>query len=207
MNILNGKILQYIYELLWKFFFFQAQSKLAQSVGNDLTINNFVEQGPRHNILVLNKEKECHIEKKGWFGSVKTEIDDTFLNDSYAVLFDYLVKKEIIKERMGIQVYFTSDYVYTINQEFIDLKTIEEKINPSNEDFPKTLNCYHIHIDKLYNFFKKYKYEPLDEAKIAIGQIQGKKGGMKIKRINSINSKKLNKTSKKITRTRKRNKN
>ena len=192
------------------FFFFQAQSKLAQSVGNDLTINNFIEQGQRHNILILNKEKECHIEKKGWFGSIETKIDDTFLNDSYVVLFDYLVKKEIIKERMGIQVYFTSDYVYTINQEFIDLKIIEEKINPSNEDFPKTLNCYNIYINNLYNFLKKYKYNPLDEAKIAISQIQGKnstKGGMKIKRINSTNSKKLNKISKKITRTRKRNKN
>lgn len=193
------------------FFWFQAQSKLAQSVGNDLTINNFVEQGPRHNILVL--KKDCSIEKKGWFGSFKTEINDSFLNDSYAVLFDYLVKKEIIKERMGIQVYFTTDYVYTINQEFIDSNIIEEKIKSTNEDFPKTLNCYNIDIDKLSNFFKKYKYNPLDEAKIAISQIQGKKsttGGMKMKRIKSTKLskiKKLNRSFKKNGRTRKRNKN
>lgn len=75
-----------------KFFFFQAQSKLAQSVGNDLTINNFIKQGREDDILVL--KKDCSIEKKGWFGSFKTEINDSFLNDSYAVLFDYLVKKK-----------------------------------------------------------------------------------------------------------------
>jgi hypothetical protein len=183
-----------------QFFWFQAQSKLVESLGNELTINNFIEQGKKDDILVLKKEKECHIEKKGWFGSVKTQIDDTFLNDSYALLFDYLVKKEIIKEKIGIQVYFTTDYTYTINQEFIDSNIIEEKIKSTNEDFPKTLNCYKIHIDRLFNFLKKYKYDPLDEAKIAISQIQGKKpttGGMKVKRINSKKSKKLNKTFKK----------
>lgn len=114
---------------------------------------------------------------------------------------------------MGIQVYFTTDYVYTINQEFIDSNIIEEKIKSTNEDFPKTLNCYNIDIDKLSKFFKKYKYNPLDEAKIAISQIQGKKsttGGMKINSIKSTKLskiKKLNRSFKKNGRTRKRNKN
>ena len=173
------------------FLLFQAEAKAVEGLGNELKFENFIEQGQRDNILVL--KKDCSIEKIGWFGR-SLKIDDTFLNDSYLELFDYLVKKEIIKEKVGIQMFFTADYVYTINKDLVESKIIQEKIKSTNEDFPKILNCYNIHFDKLSKFLKNYIYNPLDDYKMIAKVIQPNK-------IKSTNSNKLKIKSIKPTRS------
>jgi len=149
-------------------------------------------------------KKDCSIEKIGWFGR-SLKIDDTFLNDSYLLLFDYLVKKEIIKEKVGIQMFFTADYVYTINKDLVESKIIQEKIKSTNEDFPKILNCYTIQFDKLSKFLKNYIYNPLDDYKMIAKIIQPKSKINKTKinsnKITSTNSNKLKIRSIKPTRS------
>ena len=154
------------------FLLFEAEGKAVAALGNELKFDNFIEQGQRDNILVL--KKDCSIKKMGWFGS-SLKIDNTYLNNAYLVLFDYLVKKEIIKEKVGIQMFFTADYVYTINKEFVESKIIKEKIKSTNEDFPKLLHCYTIEFDKLSNFLKNYTYNALDEYNLVPKLIQPNK--------------------------------
>jgi hypothetical protein len=184
------------------FLLFQAEAKAVEGIGNELKFENFIEQGQRDNILVL--KKDCSVEKIGWFGG-SLKIDDTFLNDSYLELFDYLVKKEIIKEKIGIQMFFTADYVYTINKDLVESKIIQEKIKSTNEDFPKILNCYTIQFDKLSKFLKNYQYNPLDDYKMIAKIIQPKSKINKTKinsnKITSTNSNKLKIRSIKPTRS------
>ncbi len=179
------------------FLLFQAEAKAVEGLGNELKFENFIEQGQRDNILIL--KKDCSIEKIGWFGS-SLKINDTFLNDSYLELFDYLVKKEIIKEKLGIQMFFTADYVYTINKELVESKIIQEKIKSTNEDFPKILNCYTIQFDKLSKLLKNYQYNPLDDYKMIAKIIQPNKTNSnkipKTPKTTKTNSNKIPKTTK-----------
>ena len=80
---------------------------------------------------------------------------------------------------------FTWDSVYTIDQESIDIKTLETKLSKKNTDFPIQLNCYNINYKELSRFLHDYKYAELDEVDIIV-----KNGGSKNKKKNKYKTKK-----------------
>ncbi len=96
-------------------------------------------------------------------GFIEETIDHNHLTFCYADLFNYLVKKEIIISKIDLGTFFTANFVYTLPQPFIDQREFQKRMNPTNNDFPEILKCYTIHLNKLYDLLKNYKYNITDE--------------------------------------------
>lgn len=97
------------------------------------------------------------------------------INDVYLALYDYLVKKKVIKAKIKLVSVWTADYVHIINKPFIDEHILREKINKKNSDYPELLKCYEINYSKLSHFLKNYKYTFVDVPEIA--KLLEKRGG------------------------------
>jgi len=162
MKILNGKNIIYM-SIIKDFFLIQAEAKIAESVNNEIKIENFEIQAKDKNIMEL-KSSTC---KSKMFGFEYT-VDHNYLMHAYTELFNYLVKKEIIISKIDVGTFFTADFVHTLPQPFIDEKEFQKRMNPTN-DYPEMLKCYTIHYKKLYDLLKNYKHNVTDEY-VRLGQ-------------------------------------
>ena len=152
----------------------EVETKIAETVNNEIKLENFELQAKEKNILEL-KKTPC---KSKYWGFIDYTVNDNYLMLSYGELFDYLVKTEIIISKIDVATYFTADFVYTIPQPFIDQKEFQKRMNPENSEFPERLKCYIIHYTKLYDLLKNYKHNVTDEYKRNIqrlGEIRYKK--------------------------------
>ena len=140
-------------------FFMEAEAKIAESVNNEIQLENFELQAKEKKIMEL-KPTPC---KRKFWGFIQYTVDDNYLMISYGDLFNYLVKKEIIISKISIGTFFTANFVYTLPKPFIDEKEFQKRMNPTNSDYPDTLKCYTIHNNKLYDLLKNYKYNATDE--------------------------------------------
>jgi hypothetical protein len=152
----------------------EAEDRAAALANNEMRFDNFVNQAFKKNI-VTKKSPECKREKDSswtdWFnGTSKLETleENNYLkNVVYLNMFDYLVKKRIINQKVGfLSFLFVFDYIYTINKDLIEVGKLQELLNPDAPDFPKSLKCYNINYPLLSNFFKTYKYNPADTFEI-----------------------------------------
>jgi hypothetical protein len=192
----------------------------AALVNNEMRFDNFVNQALKLRI-VTKKSPECKREKDSswmdWFnGTSQLETLDEknyLINVVYLNMFDYLVKKRVINQKVGLFSFlFVFDYIYTINKELIGVEKLRELLNPNAPDFPKSLKCYDINYPLLSNFLTNYKYNPADTFEI-VGEAvaanpkpnqpqvikpQGQSGGMNKKR--SAKNKKSMKKRRLITR-------
>jgi hypothetical protein len=137
----------------------EAEAKIAESVNNEIQLENFELQAKKQNILEL-KPTPC---KSKFWGFIEYTVDHNYLTFCYADLFNYLVKKEIIISKIDYGTFFTANFVYTLPQPFIDQKEFQKRINPTNSDYPEILKCYKIHENKLYDLLKNYKHDVTDE--------------------------------------------
>ena len=61
-------------------------------------------------------------------------------NVVYVDFFDFLVKKEIIKRKLGFLSFFAVyDYIYNVNNELIETTKLRELLKRDDPDFPKSL--------------------------------------------------------------------
>ena len=144
--------------ILKDIFFMEAEAKIAESVNNEIQLENFELQAKEKKIMEL-KPTPC--KSKIW-GLFEYTVDHNHLTFCYADLFNYLVKKEIIISKIDAGTFFTANFVYTLPQPFIDQKEFQKRMIPDN-DFPEILKCYTIHLNKLYDLLKNYKYNVTDE--------------------------------------------
>ena len=140
-------------------FFMEAEAKIAESINNEIQLENFELQAKEKNIMEL-KPTPC--KSKIW-GLFEYTVDHNNLTFCYADLFNYLVKKEIIISKIDVGTFFTANFVYTLPQPFIDQKEFQKRMNLTNSDYPEILKCYTIHESKLYNLLKNYKHNLTDE--------------------------------------------
>jgi hypothetical protein len=145
--------------ILKDIFFMEAEAKIAESINNEIQLENFELQAKKQNILEL-KPTPC---KSKFWGFIEYTVDHNYLTFCYADLFNYLVKKEIIISKIDYGTFFTANFVYTLPQPFIDQKEFQKRINPTNSDYPEILKCYTIHENKLYDLLKNYKHDVTDE--------------------------------------------
>jgi hypothetical protein len=137
----------------------EAEAKIAESVNNEIQLENFEIQAKKINIMKL-KSTPC---KSKFWGFIEYTVDDNYLMYCYAELFNYLVKKEIIISKIDVGTFFTADFVYTLPKPFIHQTEFQKRINSTNSDYPEILKCYTIDNTKLYNLLKNYKYNITDE--------------------------------------------
>jgi hypothetical protein len=148
----------------------EVKDQAAATFNNELRFENFIVQALNSDLLRLNNPS-CRREKNpswwDWFqGNQKldtmTELDYK-QNVVYVDFFDFLVKKEIIKRKLGFLSFFAVyDYIYNVNNELIETTKLRELLKKDDPDFPKSLLCYDINYDSLSNFLKNYKYDPTD---------------------------------------------
>lgn len=129
-------------------FFIQAEAKIAESVNNEIKIENFEIQSKEKNIMEL-KPTPC---KSKYWSFIEYTVDNNYLMHAYAELFNYLVKKEIIISKIDVGTFFTADFVHTLPEPFIDQKEFQKRMNPT--DYPDLLKCYTIHYSKLYDLLQ-----------------------------------------------------
>lgn len=146
----------------------EAEGKIAETVNNEIKIDNFELQAKEKNIIKL-KSDNCKI--KFWF-FFETTIDKNYLMQAYGELFNFLVKKEIIISKIDLGSFFTADFVYTLPKPFMDEKEFQKRMNDINDNDSELLKCYTIDTNALYDLLKNYKYNITDEAK-RLGQMLG----------------------------------
>ena len=132
--------------------------KVIETKYNEIKFDNFVPQAKKRKILTIIP----NCKHKGWFGNSYT-INNNFNLEAYTILYDYLVDKNIITAKVNKASLWTWDKVYTINRQLIHPDSLKVIINKHNKDFPLLLKCFNIHYDKLYDLFKNYKYDALNE--------------------------------------------
>jgi len=141
--------------------FMEAEAKIAESINNEIQLENFELQAKEKNIMEL-KSTPTHCKSKLW-GFIEYTVDHNNLNFCYAELFNYLVKKEIIISKIDVGTFFTANFVYTLPQPFIEQKEFQKRMNSTNSDYPEILKCYTIHNNILYDLLKNYKHNVTDE--------------------------------------------
>ena len=112
----------------------EVKDQAAAKFNNELRFENFIVQALNSDLLKLNNPS-CRREKNpswwDWFqGNQKldtmTELDYK-QNVVYVDFFDFLVKKEIIKRKLGFLSFFAVyDYIYNVNNEFIETTKLRE---------------------------------------------------------------------------------
>lgn len=147
---------------LAEMFAIEAVAKGAEKINNEIKFENFIGQGKE--IKILKARSKCKHNVYGFSYNVVP----MYIESAYLDLYDYLVKKEIIKQKIGYEALITADQVHTVNPDkrVLEPKNIKKLINPSNPDYPALLKCYHIDYNKLSNYLLDYEHAVLNEVKV-----------------------------------------
>jgi hypothetical protein len=155
-----------------------------EKFNNELTFANFVEQAPKHNIITVKTDENCK--------SIKNKMNHTISKkDIYLLLYDYLVKKEVIKSEFSIFSLWTGFYVNKIDKEKIKISNLNNLFCHKKEnaiDYPHELKCCTINCDQLHKFLSEYKNNPTNELHLGAKIVHNtkKEGGNKTKKKKSI---------------------
>ena len=147
----------------------------VQSINNEITIENFLNQAPNHNILEL-----------------KNIQDSTRIIDRYEDLYTFLVNQNIIVAKVeGWSTLFTWSPKFKVKDN-LTMEEVKKALDPTNEHYTSSstyshkylkerlenmIKLYTIHIDRLYIFLKNYKHNVSDQVGAAHKMITGKTGG------------------------------
>ena len=138
----------------------EATGQVVENVNNELTFANFLEQAPKHNIITVKTDETCK--------TIKSKMNHTISKkDIYLLLYDYLVKKEVIKSEFSIFSIWTGFYVNKIDKEKINIENLNTLLCHKNaSDYPDDLKCCIIHCEKLHKFLSNYKHNPTNELEL-----------------------------------------
>jgi hypothetical protein len=147
---------------LAEMFAIEAVGKGAEKINNEIKFENFIGQGKEVKFIKLRSN--CKHKVYG----VSYIVDPKYIESAYLDLYDYLIKKEIIKQKIGYETLITADQVHTVNpdKKVLEPKNIKKLINPANSDYPVLLKCYHIDYNKLSNYLINYEHAVLNEVKV-----------------------------------------
>jgi hypothetical protein len=151
---------------LGQMFAIEAGNRLTEKINNEIKFENFIGQGKE--VGFLNVIKDC---KHKVYGMSYKVDHTTNIEPAYLDLYDYLVKKQIIKSKFGLETLITADQVHIVNPDksVLQPKNIKMLINPNNSDYPALLKCYHIDYNKLSNYLIKYEHASLNQFKVIKG--------------------------------------
>jgi hypothetical protein len=115
--------------------------KAVEQKTNQIKFTNFVAQAKSRNILT--PISGCKIKSFNLGISEKFHKHHMNLN-AYTELYQYLIKKKIINQKLGKASFWTWDYIQTINPDLIKTDTLHELIKKEDINFPTLLKCYNI---------------------------------------------------------------
>lgn len=134
--------------------------KAVEQKTNQIKFTNFVAQAKSRNILT--PISGCKIKSFNLGISEKFHKHHMNLN-AYTELYQYLIKKKIINQKLGKASFWTWDYIQTINPDLIKTDTLHELIKKEDINFPTLLKCYNINYNELSDLLKNYKYQMMDD--------------------------------------------
>jgi len=144
-----------------------AADKAIEKKYNELLFDNFLQQAPTKKILKL---------KLNTNNEQNNNVDNVYLT-----LYDYLIETKIIKKELKKESLIKWWYIYTIDKDKIDEKTLSTLLDVKNENYPPDLKNYTVNYKNLHDFLKKYEYKLTDEYDV-IEKVMKKKGGKRNKR-------------------------
>lgn len=144
----------------------EAGNRLTEKINNEIKFENFIGQGKE--VGFLNVIKDC---KHKVYGMSYKVDHTTNIEPAYLDLYDYLVEKQIIKSKFGLETLITADKVHIVNPDksVLQPKNIKMLINPNNSDYPALLKCYDVDYNKLSNYLIKYEHASLNQFKVIKG--------------------------------------
>ena len=147
---------------LAEMFAIEAVGQGAEKINNEIKFENFIAQGKE--VEFLKARSKC---KHKAFG-MSYIVDPKYIDSAYLDLYDYLIKKEIIKQKIGFETLITADQVHTVNPDKNVLKpnNIKKLVNRNLEDYPELLECYHIDYNKLSDYLINYEHAVLNVVKV-----------------------------------------
>lgn len=143
-------------------FAIEAVGKGAEKINNEIKFENFIGQGKE--VKFLKTRSKCKHKAYG----MSYMVEPNYIESAYLDLYDYLIKKEIIKQKIGYEALITADQVHTVNpdKKVLEPKNIKKLLNPNNSDYPTLLKCYHIDYNKLSNYLINYEHGALNDFKV-----------------------------------------
>lgn len=168
-------------EFFNSFFETVGETAVVEGVNNEIKFTGFIVQGLKQNVL-QKKQGICKKNVKGWLYNTESD-DNTDIKDIYLGLYDHLIKKEIIKKKVGFLSIFSGDAIYTIDPSKIN------NIQHIGIDLPESMKCYSINYTNLENLLKNYKYNLADDASLLNKNTKGGKTQIKKKQRNKTKNK------------------
>jgi hypothetical protein len=154
----------------------EVTDQAAAKYNNEIRFDNFIVQALQSNLLTKNNPSCKREQNPSWWDwlqgnqNLETITEEDYLKYVvYLEFFDFLVKKEIIKRKLGFLSFLAVyDYIYNVNNELIETGKLQELLKRDDPDFPKSLLCYNINYYLLSKFLKNYKYNHTDRYEIIL---------------------------------------